>query len=213
MNKMKKLLALGLSLAIFSAASYTGYVTYQKHQTYVQQDWSTLSQAPEEIKGKIITLRLLKEDYCQAYHEAWSDTVRTALEFPKNVSYDYTVRHVQRKINKVKEGKMTHYCMFDNNDNKLIGELEIREKNETDPGQFGFWTNENYWGKGRTQEGLKLITNIYFRLHPEAKSFTAHVRLWNLRSYNAMKKFGFKDVDFFYEGGKASRYILEYRKP
>ena len=210
-NFKKSLIAVGF-LATISGASYFGYQEYKARQI-PQEDWSPLTVAPEEIKGKIITLKTLKEEYFKDYHAMWSETVRKALEFPLNIGFDYTTQHLQIQMRKIKEGKTLCYMIFDNKENKLIGELQIREKNETDPGQFSFWINENYWGKGRSQEGLKLMTKTYFRLHPEAKSFSAHCRLWNQRSYHAMKKFGFKDIDLFYEDGVAARYILEYRRP
>jgi RimJ/RimL family protein N-acetyltransferase len=210
-NFKKILITVGF-LSVISGASYFGYQAYF-NKPIQQEDWSPLSVVPEEIKGKIITLRTLKAEYFEDYHKAWSETVRKALEFPLNIGFDYTTAHLQIQMRKAKEGKTLCYMIFDNKDNKLVGELQIREKNESDPGQFSFWINENYWGKGRSQEGLKLITRTYFRLHPGVNSFTAHCRLWNQRSYHAMKKFGFKDAGLFYENGVATRYMLEYRRP
>ncbi len=173
---------------------------------------SILTAPPEEVKGKIITLRALKKDYFIDYHNAFSTIVRQSLEFPEFITLDYTLHYLQDQLSKAQSGKILLYCIFDNKDNKLIGEIEIREKNDEDPGQFGWWINEAYWGGGRAREALKLIADIYFRLKPQEKSFMAHVRLWNKRGYNAIKKAGFIDVGYFYEGGKASRYIVEYRK-
>ncbi|MFA5307467.1 MAG: GNAT family N-acetyltransferase [Candidatus Babeliales bacterium] len=173
---------------------------------------SILTRPPEEIKGKIITLRTLKKDYFIDYHNAFSTMVRQNLEFPEFITLDYTLKYLQDQLDKAQKGKILLYCIFDNKDNKLIGEIEIREKNDEDPGQFGWWINEAYWGGGRAQEALKLIANIYFRLKPHEKGFIAHVRLWNKRGYHAIKKAGFVDVGYFYEGGQASRYIVEYRK-
>jgi RimJ/RimL family protein N-acetyltransferase len=99
--------------------------------------------------------------------------------------------------------------IFGNKENKLIGHIEIRDKKESDPGQLGWWINEAYWGKGYAQEALGLMTKVYFRLKPHEKSYLAHVRLWNKRGYQSLKKYGFKDLGYYYEGGKASRYILE----
>lgn len=173
---------------------------------------SILTAPPEEVKGKIITLRALKKDYFIDYHNAFSTIVRQNLEFPEFITLDYTLHYLQDQLSKAQSGKILLYCIFDNKDKKLIGEIEIREKNDDDPGQFGWWINEAYWGGGRAREALKLIADIYFRLKPQEKSFIAHVRLWNKRGYNAIKKAGFVDVGYFYEGGKASRYIVEYRK-
>ena len=102
--------------------------------------------------------------------------------------------------------------IFDNKENKLIGSAEIREKNQTDPGQMACWLNDKYWGEGRIQEALDLISKEYFRIK-DADSYNAHVEMWNLRSYYALKKCGFEIVDFYYENGQPSRYILEYYNP
>jgi RimJ/RimL family protein N-acetyltransferase len=59
---------------------------------------------------------------------------------------------------------------------------------------------------------MKLITQAYFA-QTDAPSFNAHVRLWNKRSCAALKKFGFKDVGFYYENGEPTRYMLEYKRP
>src|SRR5438093_1246840 len=77
---------------------------------------------------------------------------------------------------------------------------------------FGWWLNEGYWGGGRAQEALNLITKTYFRLKPKETSYIAHVRLWNKRGYQALKKGGFEDVGYFYEEGKAARHILEMKR-
>ncbi len=166
---------------------------------------------PEEIKGKRITLKRLKEKYFIDYHNMFSATVRKNLEFPDSITLDYTIRYLKEEMRKDRTGAMLMYCIFDNVDNKLIGFLEIREKNDHDPGQFGCGINENYWGGGRFQEAFTLINELYFKLYNET-SYIAHVRLWNKRSYAALKKVGFIDVGFFYENGIPTRYILEMRK-
>jgi len=125
----------------------------------------------------------------------------------------YTIDQLHAEMEKERRGLMLHYCIFDTKDDILIGSLEIRDKNAYDPGQFGCWLNEKYWGGGRIQEAIKLITKTYFRLHPNETSFIAHVRLWNKRSYAALKKAGFQEVGFFYEEGRATRYIMEMLRP
>jgi RimJ/RimL family protein N-acetyltransferase len=198
-----------LSLLIFFAVISLGYGVYNIIEKLQE---SILTTPPEDVKGKIVTLRALKKEYFIDYHNAFSNIVRQNLEFPEFITLDYSIRYLQDQLSKSQKGSILLYCIFDNKDKKLIGEIEIRERNDDDPGQFGWWVNESYWGGGRAQEALKLITNIYFRLKPKEKNFIAHVRLWNKRGYYALKKFGFDDVGYFYEGGKASRYILEYRK-
>ena len=111
-----------------------------------------------------------------------------------------------------KAGTMLFYCIFDNKDNKLIGAIDIREKHHNDVGQFGTWINENYWGGGRFKEATNLIAKVYFATSDD-DDIEAHVRIWNKRSYHALKKCGFKDVDFFYENGEKTRYILKLYRP
>jgi RimJ/RimL family protein N-acetyltransferase len=169
-------------------------------------------EAPEEIKGSIITLKKLTEDLFIDYHNMFSANVRYGLEFPKTITLGYTIRYLHSEMEKEAQGEMLHYCIFDNKDNNLVGSIEIRELNPLDPGQFGWWLNENYRGSGRALEALKLIVQAYFKLKPQAKKFTAQVRSWNKSSYHALKKFGFKDAGFYYENGKPARHILEYTR-
>lgn len=166
---------------------------------------------PEIIKGSIITLKRLKEEYYIDYHNMHSVTVRRAIEYPEHTTLDWTIRFLKGEQEKDAAGKVMLYCIFDNKTGKLIGSTEIREKNDKDPGQFSCWINEHYWGGGRTQEAIKLITAAYFKLTHE-ESFIAHVRTWNIRSYKALKKAGFIDTGFYYEDNEPSRYILEMRK-
>jgi RimJ/RimL family protein N-acetyltransferase len=199
-----------LASVVLVATTSLGYGAYYYFVIAPQE--SILTAPPEEVKGKIVTLRALKKEYFIDYHNAFSNIVRQNLEFPEFITLDYSIRYLQDQLSKSQNGTILLYCIFDNKDQKLIGEIEIRDKNEDDPGQFGWWLNEAYWGGGRAREAFKLISNIYFRLKPHEKSFIVHVRLWNKRSYHALKKVGFVDTGYFYEGGKASRHILEFRK-
>ncbi len=171
-----------------------------------------LAQRPETVAGKLVTLRKLKEEFFIDYHNMFSQTVRRGLEYPDEITLDYTIRYLRYEMRREEKKEILQYCIFDNKDNKLIGALEIREKNDLDPGQFGCWVNERYWGGGRFQEAVALISKTYFAL-TDAPSYCAHVRLWNKRSYAALKRFGFKDVGFYYENGTPTRYLLEYHRP
>lgn len=207
----KRLLALIIvSIFIATPVGYYAYQTWFAPVVYdTLEDRSPLSAPPEEIKGKVITLRILREEFFIDFHNAFSSTVRYGFEFPEVIDLDYTIRWLKMEVEKIRTGSLLMYCIFDNKDNKLIGATEIRTKNEKDPGQFSWWLNESYWGGGRAREACKLITNIYFRLHDDIKSYNVHVRLWNKRSYEALKKSGFKEVGYFYEKGKPARHILE----
>lgn len=206
--KNKTYLALGLGILI--ALGTGSYATYKIVVNRDEQ--STLTAPPEEIKGKVITLRALKEDYFVDMHNMFSQTVRKNLEFPASITLNWTIQYLHHLKKQSDEGKSLLYCIFDNKDNKVIGDIDIREPNDSDPGQFGGWVNENYWGGGRWQEATELISKTYFRLKPKVNSFIAHVRIWNKRSYHALKKSGFQDVGYFYEDGRPARYILEMKR-
>lgn len=206
-RKVRRVILFALLSTIIGVGYFMGTAAWQRIE------WSIpLTHMPEEIKGKVITLKRLKEEYFLDYHNMFSDTVRKNLEFPESITLNYTISMLNHDLEKEREGKMVSYCIFDNKDNKFIGWTAIRDKNPSDPGQFSFWINEKYWGGGRAQESTKLISKVYFRLKGE-QSFTAHVKLWNQRSYKACKKSGFKDAGFFYENGKPTRYLLEMHKP
>jgi RimJ/RimL family protein N-acetyltransferase len=203
----KKIFFLGLGFIILASASYVGY-----HFRYLsqQEDSSPLTKAPEIVKGKIVTLKLLKEDYFIDFHNMWSQDVRHFIEYPEFINLEFTLQYLKKEMEKLAQGQELVYCIFDNKADNLIGALDIREKN--DCGQFGCWLNERFRGGGRIQEAIKLITNIYFRLYNK-QSFIAHVRLWNTRSYKALLKAGFTDTGtFYYENGKPTRYILEFHR-
>ncbi len=205
-KKNLKIFALVAGLVMIGVGGYIGYQWYA-----AEQESGPLAAAPDEVRGKKVILRKLKESYFIDFHNVFSQDVRHNIEFPEHINLDYTIRFLKYEMERNREGKQLHYCIFDAKENRLIGTLEIREKNDKDPGQFGCWLNERYRGGGRIQEAIKLITNIYFRLHPDRDSFTAHVRLWNKRSYKALLRAGFADTGkFYYEDGKPTRYLLEF---
>lgn len=217
MNLFKKLFSLIFKkkIIIVLIASCTvlvgGYTLLQvtKAPTIIAQAGKP---APAEVTGKVITLRTLKEEYYVDYHNMLSLIVRQSLEFPEHMTLGETISYLRDEQTRVDSGKLLNYCIFDNKDNKLIGSIEIRDKTDADRGQLGCWLNEAYWGGGRIRQAIDLASMVYFKIHPEEPSYIAHVRLWNKRSYHALIKAGLKDAGYFYEGGKATRYILEMKR-
>lgn len=207
-NKKK----LGILLVLGSLATCIPLIYFRQSPNTFFVSHPRLTQIPEEIKGSVITLRTMKEAYFVDYHNMFSLEVRRNLEYPEEITLDFTISQLRAEMKAHQERRMLLYCIFDNTENKLIGSLEIREKNDRDPGQLGCWINENYWGKGRFQEALDLITKTYFAL-TNAPDYIAHVRLWNKRSYNALKKYGLKDAGYYYERGEPTRYLLELKRP
>jgi RimJ/RimL family protein N-acetyltransferase len=199
-----------LSLVIFLAAGYAG-----THWFFLSapQGAGILKAVPEEVYGKIVTLKLLKEEYFIDIHNMFSNKIREGIEYPASWPLNRSISHLRYEMKRVKAGKVVHYCVFDNKDNKVIGTLDIRNRKATDPGQFGIWVNENYWGGGRVQEAMDLAAKVYFALKG-VDEFDAEIRPWNKRSYGALTKYGFKDTGKFHheDDDKPDRHILILRK-
>ncbi|MBU1008167.1 GNAT family N-acetyltransferase [Candidatus Dependentiae bacterium] len=164
---------------------------------------------PDMIKGQIITLKKLTADSAFDYYTAFDEDVRTYLEFPAKVSYGYIERYVRGEAKRIEKKEMIAYNIWNNQDNKMVGSIQIRELNDYDPGQLGMWLNKNYRGGGRIQESLYLVSKAYFDTNPSTDKYNAHVRPWNPRSERSMIKFGFKKVGDYIEDGKITRHILE----
>lgn len=205
LNKKKSLLIAGIILAL-SVSSYLAIRLLVPSKRALQ-----IITAPKTVNGKVITLKKLKPEHFIDYHNMLSNTVRKGLSWPKNITFSWTIEQLKFDLRQEKAGKTLMYVIFDNNDKKLIGCVEIREKDPHDAGQFGVWINENYWGSGRFQEASKLISEIYFATTND-DYYVAHVKVWNKRSYHALKKFGFKDAGYFSEQGEKKRFILKFYK-
>ena len=157
--------------------------------------------------GSIITLKELKESYFTDYMTMFSPKVRTLLHVSdQNTEYDYLVHCLKQ------HKKQIHFffCIFDNKNNQLIGAINIRSPYDS-RGQLESWLHETYWGGGRYQEALKLISDAYFE-RSGVNQITAHVDVDNMRSYKAHKKFGFLDTGMI-NGPHGKQYVLCYYRP
>ncbi len=160
-----------------------------------------------EFRGELITLKELVEEYFDAYLKAFSEQVRRLLhvtddECERSFLAHRLVQHKRREV--------FFFCIFDNEHNRLIGAIELRSPNDS-RGQLGSWINEKYWGEGRYQEALELIVEAYFE-RTGVDVITAHVDVSNMRSYRALKKFGFIDVATI-DGPSGKQYALVYKRP
>lgn len=150
---------------------------------------------PEEVKGKIVTLKKLKNEYAFDYYKLFSKKVREGLQFPKKITFGYVERRVSFEVDEIKAGRRIVYAIWDNNEDRMAGTIQIRNKDKRDPGQLGMWLNEHFWGGGRIQEALLLISKTYFDVKPNENGYIAYVRPWNMRSRKTLLKFGFKKID------------------
>lgn len=165
---------------------------------------------PETIVGKIVTLKKLSLDHAFDFYQAFSPTVRKSLEFPETISYGYIYSVIDERVEEQNKGLLISYTIWEKD--TLIGEVKIVDKKHDDTfdyGQLAMWLNEKYWGGGRIQEALKLISREYFLDHPSEKTYNAHVREWNTRSQKSMEKFGFKRIGNHFKDGKLFAIVYE----
>ncbi|MBD3231777.1 GNAT family N-acetyltransferase [Candidatus Dependentiae bacterium] len=190
--------------------SYIFRYNFKSKSRVQKKEVSESNQRPAEIKGKIVTLKRIKPEYFEDFRKILSPAVTGPLYFPAKPSFEWTKNFLEKTLRKEIAGELFFYLIFDNKDNKLIGFIDIRERDKN--GQFGVGIHENYWGKGRFKEAVKLITEQYFKIKNKP-SFIAHVEIWNLRSFYALKSAGFTLFDFYYENGNPTRYILKFNNP
>jgi hypothetical protein len=117
---------------------------------------------PEEICGETITLKLLKREFFEDLHKVFVD--EEVVGNFENWTLSKTVAHFSLELKKVAEGKVLHYCIFDNKDKKFIGAIDIRIEKATCLEQFGIWVDKNYLNGNRIPETMDLIAKIYFAL-------------------------------------------------
>jgi ribosomal-protein-alanine N-acetyltransferase len=191
------IIALGLGAYFWKNLSEKSPVYEFPLATEIPDQYLDISKMNSVLKGEKITLKILKEDYIEQYHDVFSADVRRGLSFSAAVDDEnYTINYVSWHLDRQAKGEMIEYVIFDNGDNKLIGSIDIRGIHQNDPGQLGCWINDNYRGGGRMQEGLKLITEEYFRV-TGAPLVSALIEPFNIASYKALTKFGFKQRTSF----------------
>lgn len=147
---------------------------------------------PETIKGEIITLKLISPKYTFDYYKKFSPTVRKFYEFPEKITFSYVEHLVNLEMEKLKAGEAIIYIIWDNEKDEFAGSIQIKNDTTEVLGQLSMWLNENFWGGGRIQEAMYLISKAFFDGNPSINEYNAHVRHWNHRSYRALEKFGFK---------------------
>lgn len=159
-----------------------------------------------EFRGERVTLKELSIDHIESYMRMFSSTVKQLLHVDSTIcerSYiEYCIQqHMQRR----------YFCftIFDNHEQILIGSLFLKSPHDY-KGQLESWINEDYWGSGRYQESLALITREYFD-RSTVSLITAHVYTDNMRSYKAHKKFGFMDIALI-DGAYGKQYVLAYKR-
>lgn len=219
MFKKEKLFKIKIIAGLFIAITI-GVISYvyipnifQKQQTISSYRFSRQDNRPDVIKGTIVTLKRLQPSYFENYMKMinYPEVVKP-LFFKEKLNYVWLKKYLQEELEREAVSKTFSYIIFDNKDQKLVGSIEIRNYDPRDNGQFGVWLSPKYWGGGRLQEAFKLISKTYFKIKNENK-FIAHVEMWNLRSYYALKKCGFKLIDTLHFDNRPSRYLLEFKNP
>lgn len=140
-----------------------------------------------DLMGSLVVLRPLNPTYFEEYRALFSPLVAQILHAG---SVESEMEYVRDRYEKMQQGIGIFYLIFNQAENKLMGAIAVREHER---GQLYSWLNEQYWGGGRYQEALKLVTDYYFA-QTGMPVITAQVDMTNPRSYAALKKFGFTDT-------------------
>lgn len=159
-----------------------------------------------QFRGKLVTLKELSPDYFDEYIKMFSPRVKQLLHVSSNACERDYLKHC---LVEHEARRQFFFCIFDNQENKLIGAVTLRSPQDT-LGQVGSWINEQYWGGGRYQEALKLLIDAYFE-RSGVPVITAHVYVDNVRSYKAHKNFGFMDYAMT-DGAYGKQYVLIYKR-
>jgi RimJ/RimL family protein N-acetyltransferase len=145
---------------------------------------------PDIVKGNLITLKPLQEQFIEEYYHMFSPIVRQAIGLPSTSDLQETTDFLRAIMDDPQH--LMFYCIFDNPTNKLIGAVVIRTPDHPN-GQLGAWLNENFWGGERYQEALYLALKKYFD-YKANNSIFAFVAVDNKRSLKAHQKMGFEIV-------------------
>jgi RimJ/RimL family protein N-acetyltransferase len=156
--------------------------------------------------GKLITLRPLESKDINVYLEQLSDVVKQTLHIGSN---DDESTYISERLVAQKNNITCVYAVINNKSNELIGAVEIRPPIQYS-GQLYIWLNEHYWGGGYFKEAIQIVIALYFQ-ETNASFFTAHVDVYNTRSYFALKKAGFTDSAIC-NGPYGQQYVLLYRR-
>jgi len=147
------------------------------------------SKVDSRLQGKKVILTPLQEVHIENYLSSFSPLIMVALHV---TDLEAERRYLHTSLQEMHEGKTFFYVVHDITNKKLIGAIVIRDP-QIYSGQLYSWLNESYWGGGRYQEALHLITQLYFA-RTQALFVTAQVDVSNKRSYAALKKGGWADV-------------------
>ena len=150
----------------------------------------TMEKQPNIVKGKVITIKPLQEQFFEEYHHMFSPVVRQAVGLTPTSELHDTATFLKATMSDPQH--LMFYCIFDNQTNNLIGSVVIRTPDHPN-GQLGAWLNENFWGGGRYQEALCLALKKYFE-STGYNSIFAFVEVNNERSLRAHQKMGFEIV-------------------
>lgn len=145
-----------------------------------------------------ITLHPLSVHYIESYLAALSEKILALLAISSlEAERTYLLQRVAEPT--------FFYCAFETKSKNFVGALEIRPTYYRS--QLYNWINEQFWGNGYYQELLAACIPHYFKNNPQELHIQARIDITNLRSYYALKKFGFKDTGIF-SGPRGDQYEL-----
>jgi RimJ/RimL family protein N-acetyltransferase len=151
-----------------------------------------------------IIVRPLVHDDVEHYLDMFSPVVREILHVScVEIERAYLLERLQQV------DAISFYAIISQNKDHLIGAIDIRNP-DAYRGQLYCWIHESYWGTGIFHDAMRLATSDYFK-RVNARYFNALVDVHNIRSYCALKKFGFADSGYMH-GAYGRQYELILRE-
>ncbi len=157
------------------------------------------------LEGKLVKLGCFTPDYVNVYH-SWlqDDYILKMTETDRGM----TIKDVGNICKEIEEADdMAHYLIFDKENNKPIGDIDLCDIKQGDNAESGVMIAEPaYRKKGYASEALRLLLDYGFSKF-NLKKVTAFVLHFNDPSIALHKRLGFKE-----KGRKGNDIIFELER-
>ena len=137
-------------------------------------------------------------------YKYWGDNMST-LE--KNVG-SYYERFIKRTPGEKRN--VFHWGIALKNENRIIGQIFLKDIQNNRIGSIGYRIARDYWGKGIMTEAVKTVIKFCFT-QTELKRLEASAQKENIASNKVLEKSGFTQEGFIRQGKYGRKYCDYYK--
>lgn len=146
----------------------------------------------------LILKKLTKKDIPQLVEQGNEEIINKYTEY---IPYPLTEKGALEVIKSKHD--IIQFGIFLKKEKQLIGMIELHKiKIEEKKAKLGYWIGKNYRGKGYASEAIEKIINYGFS-KVKLERLSARTLQENKASNKTLTKFGFKNIEPFYEDGKS----------